>query len=52
MNDIIHCLKCDDTYLEVQVCPSCGNDDKMQTVALAPESEMTLRIMKALTDDV
>ena len=37
----VHCLKCDDIYLEtdppVEVCPNCGNADKQKTVYLEKE---------------
>ena len=36
--DEVHCLKCDNVYPEqtpiVEVCPVCGNTDRMRTVYL------------------
>ena len=38
----VHCLKCDDIYLEtdppVEVCPHCGNPDKQKTVYFQGET--------------
>ena len=42
----IHCLKCDHIYLEgyveVEICPNCGNTDMMQTVYLEEEIEWVI----------
>jgi rubrerythrin len=38
----VHCLKCDNTWLEgeyLTVCPHCGNTDTEQTVYLVKEQE-------------
>lgn len=47
MTDIIHCLKCDDTYPEkeqiVTTCPTCGNDDLSSTVYLQKKYKVTIR---------
>ena len=44
MTDIIHCLKCDDTYPEKQqvvtICPTCGNDDLSETVYIQNAEEV------------
>ena len=44
MTDIIHCLKCDDTYpvkqQVVTICPTCGNDDLSETVYVQNEEEV------------
>lgn len=38
----VHCLSCDDVYWETpeteEVCPTCGNTDKNETVYLMPEN--------------
>ena len=39
----IHCLKCDDTYLEakdiIKICPHCGNPNMLETVYLCSEGK-------------
>lgn len=40
-NLTVHCLICDNTYSEydviIEICPHCGNDNKLETVYLVDE---------------
>ena len=42
MPETVHCLECDNEFLEqepiIEVCPHCGNEDKQRTVYRQPET--------------
>ena len=44
MPETVHCLKCDHLYEEkdsefLEYCPTCGNDDVLETVYITPEED-------------